>query len=103
MRQGIEYSGRPAGGDGRLATVASIAEPAHAAEVTLSSPLEHQVIQRDTKAKGRIAIVGDTRSTNFPTGSTRGPPVQAVNGGERDGILVEVTIASGAMNQTIAF
>ena len=48
----------------------------------------------------RIAIVGDTRSTNFPTGSTGGPPVQAVNGGERDGFLVEVTIASGAVQRS---
>jgi hypothetical protein len=48
----------------------------------------------------RIAIVGDTRSTDFPTGSTGGPPVQAVNGGERDGFLVEATIASGVVQRS---
>lgn len=45
----------------------------------------------------RIALVGDTVSVDFPTGSTGGPAVQSVAGGGRDGFLVEVSIADGTL------
>lgn len=43
----------------------------------------------------RLGVVGDTDSTDFPTGST-GTPVQIASGGGRDGFAVTVTIATGA-------
>ena len=47
----------------------------------------------------RLAVVGDTDSDDFPTGSGGGPPVQSVAGGGRDGFLVEVSIADGALQR----
>lgn len=48
----------------------------------------------------RLALVGDSDSVDFPTGSTGGPPVQSVAGGGRDGFLVEVSISSGAVQRS---
>jgi hypothetical protein len=47
----------------------------------------------------RLAVVGDTRSTDFPTGSSAGGSFQSALAGGLDGFSTTITIASGAIER----